>query len=100
MTDKELHEFVIFTLKSIELHINQFFDAQKKQIHAMFEPYCPSTEALLDSSSQPNSPEVDDYTDAPVESVRSEMDLGDREEALNITVGVSHPRWQQSTTKL
>ena len=86
MTDEELVEFVRSMMSSMELRMEQRFKAQLKELDAMFERYCPSTEGLLDSSSQTDSPEVDNHIDVPVESVRSEMDLDDPEEALDIAV--------------
>ncbi|KAF4347543.1 hypothetical protein G4B88_023424 [Cannabis sativa] len=88
MIDEELVEFVRSMMSSMELRMERRFKAQLKELDAIFERYCPSTEALLDSSSQPDSSEVDNHSDAPVESVRSEMDLDDPEEALDIAVDV------------
>ncbi|KAM6543925.1 hypothetical protein CsatB_008372 [Cannabis sativa] len=86
MTGEELVEFVRSMMSSMELSMEQRFKAQLKELDVIFEPYCPSTEALLDSSSQPDSPEVDNHIDVAIESVRSEMDLDDPEEALDIAV--------------
>ncbi|KAM6567581.1 hypothetical protein CsatA_026709 [Cannabis sativa] len=88
MTDEELVEFVRSMMSSMELSMEQRFKAQLKELDAIFECYCPSTEALLDSSSQPDFTEVDNHIDAPIESMRSEMDLDDPEEALDIAVDI------------
>ncbi|KAF4382847.1 hypothetical protein G4B88_021630 [Cannabis sativa] len=57
MTDEELIEFVRSMMSSMELRMEQRYKAQLKELDAILERYCPSTEALLDSSSQPDSPE-------------------------------------------
>lgn len=69
MTDEELYEFARATLKSIELCMDQFFNAQlkaikvhlKEELDARVEGYCSSTETSMAPSSPalPTSPKVE-----------------------------------------